>query len=113
MSIAVPYDRLGGALDGSATINVSAIGATLIVNGVAGKSIWVLSYEIVTTAGNSVTLEDSDGNVYRGPMPFIANGGIAAPFNPKGHFRLPAGKSLMIGNTSALQTGGGVSYVFV
>jgi len=121
-ALAIPYDKLwnpsaGGPISpglyGSAAINVSAIGATLIVAAVALRSIWVLSYEIVTTAGNSVTLEDSTGVVYRGPMPFIANGGIATPYNAAGHFRIPVGRGLSIGCTSALQTGGGVCYVVV
>ena len=111
--VAVSFDRQAGAQHGSATINVSASGPTLIVAGVAGKRIWVLSYVIVSTAANSITLEDSDGTVWVGPLPCAANGGVAPPFNKAGHFHLPTGKSLMIGNTSAAQTGGQVSYVTV
>lgn len=110
---ALPYDRLWGPIYGSAAFSVASSSATKLVDGVAGKSIWVLSYTFVSTAENSIAFEDEDGNVLGGPMACAANGGVSSSFNPAGHFRVPLGKDLMMDNSAADQVGGHVTYTIV
>ena len=111
MSLAIPYDRFWGPSYGSVDINVSDADPTELVAGVANRSIWVLSYVFVADAANAIALEDSDGTVLGGPMSVAANGGVAAPFNPAGHFHLATGKGLYINNSAADQVGGHLTYI--
>lgn len=112
MSLALAYDRIWGPEYGSTPVNVSSASPTLLVAGLANHSIWVLSYILVSAEANSITLEDGDGTVVCGPMSFAANGGVAAPFNPAGHFRLPSGKGLYMHNSGAGQVGGNLTYIY-
>jgi hypothetical protein len=105
------------ALVQKATINASSAGANTIVAGVAAangapaKLIRVLSYVLVAAGAVTTTWESSGGTVIGGPMAFPANGGVATPFNPLGHFDSIAGEGLVLFLGGAVQVGGHVTYI--
>ncbi|MFH1110966.1 MAG: hypothetical protein V1790_17475 [Planctomycetota bacterium] len=106
------YDALIIAGSDSAAVNINALGPTTVVAGVAGKCILLVSGILVGTAANSITLEDTLGEVYGGPMPFAANGGVAIPYCPIGAIKkLPLGTGLVIGSSVATPVGGIVSFI--
>jgi hypothetical protein len=108
------YDEVMMKLPGgdSVPVNVSASGPTTLVVGVAGKSILVVYGVLIGTAATSITIEDTDGTVYVGPMPFAANGGVVFPYTKVGvSKKLATGKGLVLGSSVATQVGGVISFV--
>lgn len=92
-----------------AAVNVNQVGSNVVIAGVAGKYLVLLSYVLVGAGANTITIEDSDGYVKGGPMSFAANGGAAPPECRAGHAEFAVGKGLCIGLTAATQVGGHVT----
>lgn len=95
-----------------ATIVASSSGATTIVAAVSNKKIRVLGYVLTFNAAvnakwqSHVTPTDKTGLAYG-----AANGGIAAAFNPVGHFETISGEALDINLSGAVAVGGHLLYV--
>ena len=97
-----------------AVINTSASGDTTIVALVSSKVIRVLSYVIV--ADNAVAAKFTSGaagTALTGAMSLSANGGIAAPFNPVGHFQTGSGVALVLNLGAAVGARGHLTYIAV
>lgn len=98
----------------SIKISGSSSGANVIFAfaGLTGQIIRVHSYVIVATTAVSFTFEDSDGTDATGAMPLGANGGVAALWNPEGHFSLAANKGLSFNLSSGVLVAGHVTYSY-
>ena len=95
-----------------AAISESSSGSQEIVAAVATKKIRVLSYAIVVNGTVNVKWQ-SDATDITGLMYFIANTGISAGYNPKGHFETAAGEALNLNLSAGVALGGHISYVEV
>jgi hypothetical protein len=92
-----------------ASINVSSNGDNSIVAAVTSKKIRVLSYVIV--ADNAVAVMFRNGTTaLMGAVSLAANGGIAAPFNPVGHFETSITTALNLNLASATGVRGHLTY---
>jgi hypothetical protein len=97
-----------------AVINVSSSGDNTIVALVTSKVIRVLSYVIVADAAVAVKFTSgAAGTALTGAMALSANGGVAAPFNPVGHFQTGAGVALILNLSGAFGVRGHVTYIAV
>lgn len=97
-----------------AVINVSSSGDNTIVALVASKVIRVLSYVIVADAAVAVKFTSGlAGTALTGAMALAANGGIAAPFSPVGHFQTGSGVALVLNLGAAIGARGHLTYVAV
>ena len=97
-----------------AVINTSASGDTTIVALVSSKVIRVLSYVIVADAAVAAKFTSgAAGTALTGAMSLSANGGIAAPFNPVGHFQTGSGVALVLNLGAAVGARGHLTYIAV
>jgi hypothetical protein len=71
-----------------------------------------LSWNVVCASTTSLQWR-SGTSALTGLQAFAANGGIAVPFNPFGHFQTDAGSALILFNESASSVGGSISYIGV
>lgn len=93
-----------------ASISVSSSGDNSIVAAVTSKKIRVLSYVIV--ADNAVAAKFRNGTTdVMGAASLSANGGIAAPYNPAGHFETAVTTALNLNLASAVGVRGHLTYV--
>lgn len=125
VSVATPYQVAGSAETNSiyqgvtaltpkfAVIVASASGRTTVVGNVGGKKIRVLSYVLVSNG--SVNVKFQSANVAptdkTGLLYLVANSGVAAAFNPVGHFESIAGEGIDINLSSASAVGGHLTYI--
>jgi len=93
-----------------ASISVSSSGDNSIVAAVTSKKIRVLSYVIVADAAVAAKFRNGTTDVM-GAASLSANGGIAAPFNPAGHFETAATTVLNLNLASAVGVRGHLTYV--
>jgi hypothetical protein len=97
-----------------AVIDNASSGNNTIVAAVAGKKIRVLQFALVAAAAVTVRFEsDADGTALTGQMSFAANGGIAPPWCPVGHFETVAGKLLNLELGGAQSVDGWLVYQLV
>lgn len=97
-----------------AVINTSATGDTSIVAAVTGKVIRVLSYVIVADSAVAAKFTSgAAGTALTGAMSLSANGGVAAPFNPVGHFQTASNTALVLNLSAAVGARGHLTYVAV
>jgi hypothetical protein len=97
-----------------AVINVSSSGDNTIVPLVTSKIIRVLSYVIVADAAVAAKFTNGTaGTALTGAMALSANGGIAAPFSPVGHFQTGAGIALVLNLGAAIGARGHLTFVAV
>ena len=74
----------------------------------------MLSYTLVcTTAVTAKFQSGAGGTDLTGAMPFGANGGVSAPFNPLGHFETASNTLLNLSLGSAVAVAGHICYVEV
>jgi len=92
-------------------VNVAASGDTILLAGVAGKSIVVLSLMLVAAAEVTVKFK-SNSNDKTGGMAFAANGGLTAD-SRHGLFSGERGGDLTINLSGAVQTGGSLMYAYI
>jgi hypothetical protein len=97
----------------SAVINTNVFGVTHLVTATGGQFIKVLSFHIVCAGAVSVSFQSSGGTVLSGPMAFSANGGMAPPYAPIGHFETVTGEGLDINLSATIQVGGCLKYVLI
>lgn len=95
-----------------AVINASANGDNTIVAAVSGKKIRVLSYAFVSSGTVNVKWQ-SEAIDISGLMYFIANTGLSAGYNPKGHFQTNTGKALELNLSGPTALGGHINYIEV
>jgi len=101
----------------SVPISVSTATTTNLIAGQTGQSIYVYSWDIVTTLANNVTLEYGTGatcgtgtTVLTGAYPLAANGVLTVgSFGTV--FTIPRGNSLCIITSASTQASGHVSYI--
>lgn len=97
-----------------AVINVSSSGDTTIVALVSSKVIRVLSYVLVADGAVAAKFTSgAAGTALTGAMSLAANGGVAAPFNPVGHFQTGSGVALVLNLGAAVGARGHLTYVSV
>jgi len=97
-----------------AVINTSSTGDTTIVALVSGKVIRVLSYVIVADGAVAAKFTSGTaGTALTGAMSLSANGGVAAPFNPVGHFQTGSGVALVLNLGAAVGARGHLTYIAV
>lgn len=106
------YDGTSAVVPKFAVINASANGDNIIVTAVAGKKIRVLSYAFVCNGTVNVKWQSASTDI-SGLMYFIANTGISAGYNPKGHFQTNVNENLEINSSAAVALGGHINYVEV
>lgn len=94
-----------------ASIDVATSGDNTIVAAVASKKIRVLAYTLVCAAATTVIWKSATAGAITGDMSFAANGGIAAPFSPIGHFETTAGEALVLNLSAANAVSGHLVYV--
>lgn len=95
-----------------ASITASASGDTAVVAGVGAKKIRVVSY--VLTANGAVNAKFRSGTSDISGLEYLAaNGGVAAPYNPHGHFETAVATALNINLSGAVAVGGHLTYVEV
>ncbi len=92
--------------------NPTLIGNTVVVTGVAGKKIRVLSIVVVDTAATTIKFQGNSIDRSAG-FPFAANGGFILPFNPQGYFDTLAGETLNVNLSAATPVGVQISYVLI
>lgn len=95
-----------------ASISTSSSGNTSLVTADATRKIRVLSYVLVAASANAVKFQSATTDLC-GAMSLAANGGVAAPFNPAGHFETAANQALNINLGSALGVQGHLTYVLI
>ena len=84
-----------------------------VVAAVTGQCIRVLAYTLVVTGAATARFESGTaGTALTGQMPFAANGGVSAPYNPQGHFQTLSGGLLNL-ELSANAAHGHLTYVLV
>ena len=93
-----------------ASISVAGSGDNSIVAAVTSKKIRVLSYVIVADAAVAAKFRNGTTDVM-GAASLSANGGIAAPFNPAGHFETSITTALNLNLASAVGVRGHLTYV--
>lgn len=96
-----------------ASIDVATLGDNTIVAAVPSKKIRVLAYALVCGAATTVIWKSATAGAISGDMQFAANGGIAAPFSPIGHFETTAGEALVLNLSAANAVSGHLVYVEV
>lgn len=79
-----------------------------LVAAAAGYPIVVLAYTLVVAGAVNVSFADGNGDL-TGAMPFAANGGISAPFNPAGHFATQPGEALILSLDDDVEVGGHIT----
>lgn len=96
-----------------AVISESSSGNNLIVNGVSGKKIRVLSY--VLSAGGGVNAKWVSGTTpdLSGLLYISLNGGFVSGYCPVGHFETGVGADLNLNLSSAVAVGGHLTYIEV
>ena len=94
----------------SAYLNASALGATTIVSGIAGRGIRVLGLAVVTTLANNVKLLSNATDI-TATFPLGANGGMVLPYNEHGWCQTADGEPLRINLSVATATGIQVEYI--
>jgi len=95
-----------------AAINVAASGDNTLIAAVTSKVIVVLSYVLV--ADNAVAAKFTSGaagTALTGAMSFAANGGVAVPFCPVGHFVTGSNTALVLNLNGAVGVRGHLVYV--
>jgi len=93
-----------------ASISAASSGDNSIVAAVTSKKIRVLSYVIVADAAVAAKFRNGTTDVM-GAASLSANGGIAAPFNPAGHFETSITTALNLNLASAVGVRGHLTYV--
>jgi len=93
-----------------ASISVSSSGDNSIVAAVTSKKIRVLSYVIVGDGAVAAKFRNGTTDLM-GAASLGANGGIAAPFNPAGHFETSVTTALNLNLASAVGVRGHLTYV--
>lgn len=93
-----------------ASISVSSSGDNSIVAAVTSKKIRVLSYVIVADAAVAAKFRSGTTDLM-GAAALSANGGIAAPFCPVGHFETASNTALNLNLASAFGVRGHLTYL--
>jgi hypothetical protein len=96
-----------------AAISASSNGANTIVAAKTGYIIQVLQYVLAAAGTVTGTWESSGGALLSGAMPFVANGSLAPPFNPVGHFQTVKGEGLVLFLSSGVLVTGHLIYILI
>lgn len=95
-----------------AVISVSSSGDTQLIALVTSKKIRVLSYVIVADGTVGVKFQSgAAGTALTGVMSLVVNSGVAASFNPFGHFESASGVALYINLSAAIGVRGHLTYL--
>ena len=95
-----------------ATINVSSSGDNTLIAAVTSKIIVVLAYVFIADGAVAVKFRSGTGGTdLTGAMSCAANGGVAAPFSPVGHFVTGSNTLLALNLSAAVGVRGHLVYV--
>jgi hypothetical protein len=95
-----------------AVIDTQATTTNAIVPAVSDKRIRVLSYVIIVGSAGTVQWESGTTDL-SGAMSLASNGGVAAPFNPAGHFQTGVNEVLNINQNVSANAKGHLTYVLI
>lgn len=97
-----------------APINASTSGSNTIVEGIEGRALHLVSFYVIATSAVTFLIEDTASNDLTGGLPFLANGGIVVPGSASSPWAATAeGEGLAVNLDSAVQVGGGLTYLVV
>lgn len=97
-----------------AVINAAGSGNNTIVAAVSGKSIWVLSFFIISAGTVNATWQSGAGGTgLTGALPLAANTGVAGAQNPSAWFITATGALLNLSLDAAIQVSGCLTYIEV
>lgn len=108
----VIYDNYEPVTPKFAIISESNSGSNEVVAAVTGKKIRILSYAFVSSGTVNAKWQSASNDI-SGLMYFIANTGISAGYNPKGHFQTAAGEALNLNLSGSVAVGGHITYIEV
>lgn len=95
-----------------AVINAASSGDNVLVSGVPGRKIRVLSYTLVASGFVDARF-DSGSAPITGAMPLPTNGGVSCAMSPFGHFETAAGQPLELNLSAAVGVRGHLVYIEV
>lgn len=95
-------------------VNISTDNVTIIATPPGLFSfIRVWGYELLPAGPTNLSLEDTTGTNWVGPMSCDEGGGLVKNVGDGPAFDLPKGTGLVIGNSGAVQVGGSIQYQIV
>lgn len=109
----VMYDGKTAVTPKFAAIEAGSSGDNIIIGAVANKKIRVLSYAFISSGTQTGKWKSGNATDISGRMYFIANTGISAGYNPKGHFQTGTNKELVLNLSQAVSGGGHINYIEV
>lgn len=98
-----------------AIIDAATLGDNTLVAAVTARKIRVLSLYVVASGGaNTIRFESgAGGTALSGQMDLAADGQLALPYNPAGHFETASAALLNLELSAATSVDGGLTYVEV
>ncbi len=94
-----------------APINASSNGDNTIVAATPGRQIWVLSWFLIAGGTVNATWKDDASTALTGPIPLIANTGVACQHNPASWFQTSTGNLLNLNLSAGIQVSGVLTYI--
>lgn len=95
-------------------INASSSGDNTVIAASPGRQIWVLSWFLIAGGTANVTWQDgAGGTALTGPIPLIANTGVACQHNPASWFQTSTGNLLNLSLSAGVQVSGVLTYILV
>jgi len=93
-------------------INASSNGNNTLISATPGRQIWVLSWFLISGGIVNVTFQDGAGGTsLTGPIPLIANTGVACQHNPASWFQTSTGNLLNLNLSAGVQVSGVLTYI--
>jgi hypothetical protein len=92
-------------------VNISASGPSVLVPGVAGKTIRVYRLQITVSRAATLIFENDDSSVPDGPLVFPAAGSLTWDNTGEAWFVTGAGKGFQLNLSAAVQVAGNIWYV--
>jgi hypothetical protein len=92
--------------------NPSSSGNTQLLPGVAGKSIFILSMVVISSAGQNVKFQSNTTDI-SATFPVSANGGFSLPFSNFGWFATNQGEALNANLSANSQAAISFVYIYV
>lgn len=102
----------------SAAIDFNTAATQTVVNGVAGKRVYVLGYKLFNGVATAQTVQFKSGSNLLGgveSLPSAVGGGLVVPIAPPGRcwFFTDVGAALTMVMSAGTQVGGGVAFLQV
>lgn len=90
--------------------NPASLGSNVVITGVTGARIRVLSVAAITSATNSIKFMSNATDI-SATFSLAANGGLVLPFNEHGWFETAVGEAFNVNLSAAAATGISIQYI--